>query len=130
MEVQAGSKGRSAQHTASHGEEVWGEQWRAAAHGWTVAGRKHWTSCTYELAHPCGPISHNYRVPAANAGVVTLHLCPAPETHVLGPEECPPSIFMDGREECPQVIYRSGARRKRKTPLEISEQVQPRLLHR
>lgn len=38
MEVQAGSEGRSAQHTASHREEVWGEQWMAAAHGWTVAG--------------------------------------------------------------------------------------------
>lgn len=38
MEAQAGSEGRSAQQTASHGEEVWGEQWMAAAHGWTVAG--------------------------------------------------------------------------------------------
>lgn len=38
MEVQAGSEGRSARHAASHGEEVWGEQWMAAAHGWAVAG--------------------------------------------------------------------------------------------
>lgn len=107
--------------------EGWGEQWMATAHGRPVAwllwdawlGGNTGQSCTYELANPREPISHDYRVPKASAGVVTLHLCPAPETHIPGPWDCPPSIFMDGREESPRVIYRSGAReRERKTPLE------------
>lgn len=74
-------------------------------------------SCTYILANPCGPISHDYRVPKASAGVVTLHLCPAPETHIPGLWDCPPSIFMDGREESPWVIYRSGAREREKNTI-------------
>lgn len=120
-------------HTASHGERVWGEWWMATAHGWLVdwllcdawLGGDTGQSCTYVLANPCRPIGHDYRVPKASAGVVTLHLCPSPETHISGPWGCPPSIFMDGREESPQVIYRSRAR-ERKTPLEISERAQPR----
>lgn len=65
-------------------------------------------SCTYVLANPCGPIGHDYRVPKASAGVVTLHLCPAPETHIPGQRDCPPSIFTDGREGSPWVIYRAA----------------------
>lgn len=122
MEAQARSGGRSVRHTASHGEKVWGEQWVATAHGWPVAwllwdawlGGDTGQSCTYILANPCRPISHDYRVPKASAGVVTLHLCPAPETHIPRPWDCPPSIFMDGREESPRVIYKSGARERKK----------------
>lgn len=125
MEAQAGSGGRSVQHTASHGERVWGEQWMATAHGWPVAwllwdawlGGDTGQSCTYVLANPCRPISHDYRVPKASAGVVTLHLYPAPETHIPGLWDCPPSIFTDGREECPWVIYRSGAREREKNTI-------------
>lgn len=58
-------------------------------------------SCTYVLASPRGPIGHDYRVPTASAGIVTLHLYPAPETHVPGLWDSPPSIFKDGRKESP-----------------------------